>query len=81
MLHRSSCRQAGPFFLLYSHNGQQRHTPGSLALSGNNEETMAESVSLSLLSVGDHKGKPKTEREKERPLNELHTLYSPNGSF
>ncbi len=28
MLNRSLCRQAGSFFLLYSHNGQQRH-PGS----------------------------------------------------
>lgn len=48
MLNRSLCRQDVSFFLLYSHNGQQRH-PGSLTLSGYSEETMAESVSLSSL--------------------------------
>lgn len=43
MLNRSLCRQAGSFFLLYSHNEQPRQ-PGSHTLSGNSVETMAESV-------------------------------------
>ena len=61
------------FFLLYSHIGKQRQ-PGSLTLSGNNEETIAESVSLSL-HCQDHNGKPKIEREKQWPSHQLHILH------
>lgn len=73
MLNRSLYRQAGSFFLLYSHNGQLRHS-GCLTLLGNSQETMAESVSLSSLCQGSQ-GKPTTDREKGRPLHQLHTLH------
>lgn len=69
MLNRSLCRQAGSFFLLYSHNGQPRQ-PGSHTLSRNSEETMAESLSQCHCprSARARRGKPVRSAAQTRSL-------------
>lgn len=86
MLNWSLCRQAGSFFRLYGHNGHQRYR-GSLTLSGNIEETMAESVALSSLSGVTRENLRQKERKKDlyihvfSPPSVLPVNYSFNSNF